>query len=246
MHSPTLPANALPSRPRRRAGAGQWVGHARPRLQQRRPLWGRREAVVRPTPSPPVCAGRQVFRFASLARLPRLAPCGRPRSLAVGPAAPGAGVSGGSGDLANLASLRSGPNRTNASGGFPGFQVSTLIGTLDTPAVVAEARRHRDRRAAVELTPPTRSRARRRRDRTSSEPRAERGHAASRVTFAVDDYASPSALGWGWSTVAPSGGLLPTQSGKPSSAMGTRQPGLPPPTDGDVPLPSPFGPRSDY
>ena len=78
------------------------------RLHRRRPLRGPGEAGERATEGRPGDAGRQVFRFARLSRLPglpRLAPRGRPSGLAVGLATTGAGVAGGSGNLANLASL---------------------------------------------------------------------------------------------------------------------------------------------
>jgi len=141
--APTRPAKALPSRPRRSAGPAHGVGHARPSTAAEATTPGQRRSSATTGDGGPGRADRQVFRFARLSRVPRLALGGRPRG-------PGAGVAGGSGNLANLASLGPSPNRTNAIGGFPDFQVPTSIDSLDPPAVVAESRPQGDHRAAVE------------------------------------------------------------------------------------------------
>ena len=102
--APTRPANAPTSRPWRSAGAAHGVGHGRrstgAEAASPGPRRGRR--ALRP-----VTAGSRRsagFQIRQALQTPRAPLRGRPRRLAIGPAASGAGVAGGSGNLADLAS----------------------------------------------------------------------------------------------------------------------------------------------
>jgi len=185
-----------PPKPRPRAFAAATCeraplapGAARGGRPMRGPMPAPQAAARAPTPGPR--RGRRRGRR----RRPRGAQVGRfpdspdsPRShRAVGPAdSPSVprqprprspGGSAGLTDLASLANLGPSPGRARAIGGFPGFQVSALVGSLNTPAVVAESRPQGNHRAAFELTPPTRSTAYRHRGRTLSELGVGRGPA---------------------------------------------------------------------